>query len=221
MQTEKRCKLRGDHIGRYTPSAVICLCIVLAAFGVSQLVEEGPNANVEDRARSSATGLPGSINNPDGWINSLLQLEGQVDAYPSNVPSIPGWDGIRVHSGNDVPSMVEPTPAPTEETVDVVPAGSDTSTSVPGIAPPPDVAEIACAYDWDCGTAVRIINCETGGTFDPYATGYEDERGWFQIRFNHWDKPQCNPNHLFDPAYNTACAYSIWAIQGWTPWSCY
>lgn len=83
------------------------------------------------------------------------------------------------------------------------------------------IKAIICAYSWDCATAMRIVDCETGGTFDPYANGHEDERGWFQIRFNHWDKLQCNPEYLYNPAYNTACAYSIWLESGWGPWSCW
>lgn len=114
----------------------------------------------------------------------------------------------------------EARPGPTEEALDAVePVGKPTSVAVP--IPVPTVQDVVCAYPWDCATAMRIVDCETGGTFNPRAVGDDHERGWFQIRFNHWGKPGCNPVHLFDPAYNTACAYSIWTEQGWRPWSCY
>ena len=86
---------------------------------------------------------------------------------------------------------------------------------------------ILCSYPWDCNTAIRVVYgptvaCPTGESGgNPYAVGDEDERGWFQIHPAHWGKPQCNPEFLFDPAYNTACAYSIWEDSGWGPWSCY
>lgn len=196
----------------------LVVALIVAAAGVYLIVEEGTNGS---------SNLPTS-----GWEPSdsrdatrLVDSEGWIDAYHSNVPALPGGDKHRVPAGYDVSGVVELPQEPGEpEQVggieDVVPTGSDTSTGVPGVTLPL-VVEIVCAYDWDCGTAVRIADCETGGTFDPYAVGAEDERGWYQIRFNHWDKPQCNPDYLFDPAYNTACAYSIWVESGWSPWSCY
>ncbi|KKL04839.1 hypothetical protein LCGC14_2612080, partial [marine sediment metagenome] len=81
--------------------------------------------------------------------------------------------------------------------------------------------EIVCAHPWDCDTAMRVVKCETGGTFDPTVVGNDRERGCLQIHPVHWDKPQCDPEFLFDPAYNAACAYSIWEDSGWGPWSCY
>lgn len=119
-----------------------------------------------------------------------------------------------------------PTPSP-------APTPSPTPSPVPPLPTPPptpiitSTQEIICAYTWDCVTAMRIVSCETGGTFDPNAVGDAGERGWFQIHSTHWGKPQCNPNLLFDPVYNTACAYFIYAGDentsgsGWGPWSCY
>lgn len=116
-------------------------------------------------------------------------------------------------------------PSPTEEAVDVEPTGEPASVSIP--TPMPPVRDVVCTYPWDCATAMRIVDCETGGTWDPNAVGNSGERGWFQIASVHWDKPQCDPVRLFDPVYNTACAYFVYAGdaetpgQGWNPWSCY
>lgn len=134
--------------------------------------------------------------------------------------------------GPPVGVLVSATPTPT-------PAPTPVASSVvlpplpnPAPAPPPAVTsgcttEIICAYPWDCATAMRIVSCETGGTFSPNVVGAAGERGCFQIHSTHWGKPQCNPDLLFDPAYNAACAYSIYAGDaetpgsGWQPWSCY
>ena len=150
-----------------------------------------------------------------------------ADADYSNDPGLPGWDGVRVSIRDDVSSMVEPTTdaeAAVQAPVDVVPTRSDLGSGV--FVPAPIVelgctTEIVCAHPWDCDTAMRVVKCETGGTFDPTVVGDDRERGCLQIHPVHWDKPQCDPEFLFDPAYNAACAYSIWEDSGWGPWSCY
>lgn len=115
--------------------------------------------------------------------------------------------------------VATPTPVPT---VPVEEAPSEPR--VPEVVAPAASgcsAEIICAYSWDCATAMRVVGCETGGTFYAGAVGNGGERGCFQIHSIHWGKPQCSGN-LFDPAHNAACAYSLYADQGWTPWwSCY
>ena len=188
------------------------VALVVAAAGVYLIVEEGFN----DKGRE-ASPVPSGTSEPRPTLGVV------VDAYPSNVPAIPGGDVHRVPAGYDVPGMVEPTTdseaaVQAPEVIDVVPTGSDTSVFVPEA--PSSVELTVCAYDWDCATAMRIVACETGRTFDPGAVGAAGERGWFQIHPIHWGKPQCSGN-LFDPVVNTACAYSIWAAQGWWPWSCY
>ena len=93
-------------------------------------------------------------------------------------------------------------------------------TPAPTLPPVPEAEALVCAYSWDCATAMRIVDCETGGTFYAGSVGDYGERGLFQIHEVHWHKPECSGD-LFDPAYNTACAYSIWLEQGWNPWSCW
>ena len=188
----------------------LVVALIVAAAGVYLVIEEGSD------------GVPsGDDSRSDASIGSTPNSEVEVDAYHTNVPAIPGGDVHRVPAGYDVPGVVE---LP-EGAVYVVPTGSVPDVVVPTIGTAygivPDVQAIVCAYPWDCATAMRIVDCETGGTFNIYAVGRADERGWFQIHPTHWDKPQCEPDRLFDPVYNAACAYSIWLVQGWQPWSCY
>lgn len=144
-----------------------------------------------------------------------------------------GGDAYNTHPGPPVGATVDatPTPTPTETTVPRALVAEDTPAPSPQAAqeeapglyqiyPEGCTQEIICAYDWDCATAMRVVDCETGGTFSPFIVGKKGERGCFQIHPIHWGKPQCSGD-LFNPAYNTACAYSIWAAQGWGPWSCY
>lgn len=63
--------------------------------------------------------------------------------------------------------------------------------------------------------ACSVAYCETGGTFDPYATGAAGERGWFQIHPIHgWYSS-------YDTMINTQYAYVL--SKGgtdWHHWSC-
>ena len=59
--------------------------------------------------------------------------------------------------------------------------------------------------------ACQIAHCETGGTFDPDATGRAGERGLFQIH------PGWGVRSTYDPAANAAFAYEL--SRGGTRWS--
>ena len=68
-----------------------------------------------------------------------------------------------------------------------------------------EYAAIACAKAY----------CETGGTFDPYATGAAGERGWFQIH------PIHGANSSYDPEVNVAYAFKLSrGGRDWSHWSC-
>lgn len=64
--------------------------------------------------------------------------------------------------------------------------------------------ELVGAYDWDVGTACRVLWCESRG--DPNARNGR-HHGLFQIA----DGP-------FEPAQNVALAHSMWQRRGWQPW---
>ncbi len=67
-------------------------------------------------------------------------------------------------------------------------------------------AELVCQYDWDCGYALAIIPCESGGNPNAYnpAGPYI---GLFQVL-----------NGSSDPAVNVAQAYAKYASGGWAHW---
>lgn len=91
-----------------------------------------------------------------------------------------------------------------------------TPTPTPTPTPVPYPESIVCVHDWDCATAMRVVDCETGGTWDPGSLGIYDEIGWFQIHPIHFHR--FDPARLSDPAYNTACAWELYAERGWVPW---
>lgn len=158
-------------------------------------------------------------------------LEGNDDP-----PLAPSGDVYRTMPGPPVGMVVDATPAPVASSAVLAPtdpasapageSGSDTTAAAQAESSPlrevseGDSAEpqaVICAYPWDCATSLRVADCE--GYPDPSAVGGDDERGWFQIHPIHFGKPQCNPANLFDPAYNTACAYSLYSDSGtWQHW---
>jgi len=83
---------------------------------------------------------------------------------------------------------------------------------------PDDVKGIVCAYDWDCGTALRIVWCESRG--DASATS-GTSWGLFQLWAGHAGRWPDFWDNWADPYWNTARAYELWQEQGWGPWECY
>jgi hypothetical protein len=69
--------------------------------------------------------------------------------------------------------------------------------------------DLVCTYGWDCGWALRVIACESGGNPNAYnpAGPYV---GLFQI---------LDPSRsLFDPAANIAAAWQKYLSQGRGAW---
>lgn len=67
--------------------------------------------------------------------------------------------------------------------------------------------------------AIRVVACETGGTFNARAVGRAGERGLFQIHPVHFSWAQ--PARLFDPVWNSRVAYRLSrGGTNWRPWSC-
>lgn len=102
---------------------------------------------------------------------------------------------------------------PTATPVPVSEALSQTSAVAPAAAAPKaasgDWRSLVCSYNWDCGWALSVIYCESGGDPNAYnpAGPYV---GLFQI----YD-PSVS---LFDPAANIAAAYAIYQSQGPSAW---
>ena len=166
-------------------------------------------------------------------ILGIHLISGADDDTVREVPS--GGSDARVRDTRvGAPRGNEPTGLVVSATPTPTPASTPTSAPapmppLPNPAPAPApitvgcTTEIICAYPWDCATAMRVVDCETGGTFSPFVVGAEEEKGCFQIHPVHWGKSYCQPDLLFDPAYNAECAWQINAVegQGWWPWSCY
>ena len=101
----------------------------------------------------------------------------------------------------------------------------------PTVAPIPtgaDIRAILCAFSWPCDQALRVAQCES--SLQPGAIG-NGSIGVMQIQvYWHVDKVgrvvgrsvgEAEATQLLlDPVVNVAVAYSIWAEQGWRPWSC-
>lgn len=64
--------------------------------------------------------------------------------------------------------------------------------------------------------ALRVIHCETGGTYRHDAIGRAGEVGYFQVHPIH-GYPKAV---LLDPWENSRIALGLWQRQGWVPWSC-
>lgn len=78
-------------------------------------------------------------------------------------------------------------------------------------------------------SAYRVAYCETGGTFNPRATGRAGERGWLQIHPVHFGRTlrykhiriRVNARRLYEPLYNARVGYVL--SRGgtdWSPWTC-
>lgn len=83
------------------------------------------------------------------------------------------------------------------------------------------VKAVVCeVFGTRCAQALRVVRCETGGTFSPWAVGdHGASRGLFQINEAHWG--WVNEKRLFEPAYNTLIAYRL--SRGgtdWRHWTC-
>lgn len=166
-----------------------CCLFIIAAAGVCEDEKEGPRNDTNDVAIPVGT---------DGWLST--------------------WDGL--------PSLVDPTPEPgptvlvgeVDEPI-VEPVGEPVDVPVPPPAPVGGVEEIICAYPWDCAKAIRVVSCETGGTFNPAAYNPAGPYyGWWQIGGVHFWRPECPGDRMFDPVANTACAWALYQEQGWAPW---
>lgn len=66
---------------------------------------------------------------------------------------------------------------------------------------------------------MRVVKCETGGTYNPRSLGRAGERGLFQIHPVHFSS--LDPGRLFERAYNARVAFRLsHGGTDWSPWTC-
>lgn len=118
-----------------------------------------------------------------------------------------GGDGGRSHHSVTAP---EPAPAPT-----ATPVPTAQPTSVPDL--------ISRYWPGNDAKAIRVASCETGGTFNPRATGKAAERGLMQIHPIHRDRIRA-AGFTWDEMYqidaNLRFAWLLFKERGWGPWTC-
>lgn len=117
-----------------------------------------------------------------------------------------GGDGGRSHHSVTAP---EPAPAPT-----ATPVPTAQPTSVPDL--------ISRYWPGNDAKAIRVASCETGGTFNPRATGKAAERGIFQLHPVHrsWIEPRWGWDAMYTVRANVEAAWSLYSREGWGPWAC-
>jgi len=156
------------------------------------------------------------------------------DAAPPDVPLVTYYVAPTTTTTAPAPGQDAWHALPSDDDVylEMVHAGTTTTTTapppttVPARPPAPPapptatgpIADLICSYPWDCATALRVAECESG--LNPRAVGSAGERGLFQVHPVHRAWLGARWDQLFDPAVNVAVAFEMWTTQGWGPWSC-
>lgn len=72
--------------------------------------------------------------------------------------------------------------------------------------------------------AMAVVKCETGSTYDRFATGRAGERGIFQIHPTWFGRRigryVVNSKRLYNPWYNAKIAAELRRVAGWSQWTC-
>jgi Lysozyme like domain len=80
-------------------------------------------------------------------------------------------------------------------------------------------AAVCDVFGKHCAAALRVVRCETGGTFSPWATGSAGERGIFQIHPVHFG--WLDERRLWIPRYNARIAFRLsHGGHDWSAWTC-
>lgn len=152
-------------------------------------------------------------------INSLTGMNSKEIDYTSNYDVYPRTTVI----------LPTPTPEPTVAPI-ITPAPTEAPTPLPQpvvtpepyVAPPvvpqTEIEKLVCSYSWNCGYALKIMYCESGGV--PTSVGNGEDYGLFQINVvheRHWGDFWQN---WMKPERNVQWAYEIWSARGWKPWAC-
>lgn len=159
-------------------------------------------------------------------LDELIESQGPVldteprFTEPGNLPA-GFYRSVEDHTLKVLPAPTTTTMAPpaTTTTTVVSPPVAAKPESVAAAQPVGNVQELICSYSWDCGTALRVAECESG--FNPRAVGGASERGIFQVHPVHAASLGSRWDLMFDPAENVRFAFELWSSQGWRPWSCF
>lgn len=73
--------------------------------------------------------------------------------------------------------------------------------------------------------AQKIVDCETGGTWNPGAVSPTNDHGLFQINkkyhYSNFTRVTGQPWHkVYEPFWNATYAKWLYDNQGWQPWTC-
>ena len=80
-------------------------------------------------------------------------------------------------------------------------------------------AAVCDVFGSRCSSAMRVVACETGGTYDRRAVGGAGERGLFQIHPVHFG--WLDEGRLFERRYNARIAFRLSrGGRDWRPWTC-
>jgi hypothetical protein len=85
-----------------------------------------------------------------------------------------------------------------------------------------ELTEIVCRFGWDCGTAQRIVACES--RWDPGAVSWAGSYGLWQIYAATWAPFFADFwENWADPVRNTEMAWEIYERAGFSfsPWNCW
>lgn len=73
--------------------------------------------------------------------------------------------------------------------------------------------------------AIEVVDCETGGTWDPTVVSPTNDHGLFQINERYhraeFERVTGQPwSAVYDPFWNARYARYLYDRSGWQPWTC-
>lgn len=148
----------------------------------------------------------------------------------ATVRSGQGWSALPTHQavGEAVQALPPPTAPPVTVPPTLPPAPPTTAPPAPvELAPAQtiersDIEALICSYGWDCATALRVFWCESKHQPGAVSPG-GGNLGIAQVNTVHrarWQAMGYSQADMLHAGPNLAVAHSIWAEQGWQPWSC-
>lgn len=89
------------------------------------------------------------------------------------------------------------------------------------------IDQIIALWPGNDADAIKVIGCETGGTFNPRAVSRTHDYGLMQLNRRTWRDEfegewgfgAWEPN-VFDVSKNLAAGWKIYSASGWRPWVC-
>jgi hypothetical protein len=177
---------------------VVALYFLFAAFAGSPDDEAGDTGGPTTLASTTSTTTVGSAPGEGAW--SLLPAQTVVEVH--------AW---HLSTTTTTTAPPPPPPPPPEPKPPTRPTQGGSS-----------VEQLICAQAWDCGTALAVARCESG--LNPAAVSPGGANlGLFQVNTVHrgrWEAMGYSQADMLTAGPNIAVARSLWAEQGWGPWSC-